>query len=775
VCLALVHRFVRPLTWAAALIVIALPFGITGKALLTGGVYGPIDYPNASEPLRALKPLYGIGPAPHNASATDVYSQFFPWRRAVQASLQRGEWPLWNPYMLSGHLLAGGMQSAPYSPFTLIACLLPAAVSFTFTTSIALFLAALGAYLLARELGCVDFASLVAAAGWAYAASTILYIHTAMGFTNAYEPLLLLGAMRVARKPGVASAIFLAIVLTLMIVAGHPETLFLAVLAGVALGIFEMVRARRKPWRAIGFAIAGGVLALLLCAIQLLPFYEGLLQSAELEVKKHWALDARAMTNDRVLAVLATDVFPHLHVRQWLHPSFGLTQAETAACGSIILALAVYALWRRRSTETAFFGVMALLGIVIESGWKPVVLLLQKIPLVNITHLERFAFTAALSLCVLAALGVDELLRRNDHRVAAITLASVLLVLAAGTWWITHHVVLAITWSDWGDFKIFAELACLGIAALLLALRAPMRVVAPALLVLLVAQRVMSEGGTFQTFPAEAAYPPVAIFDALKNVREPFRIVGSSFALLPDTSAFYGLEDVRGYEAMHYAPFVETWGMWCSYQPLWFTRVDDINAPFLTLMNARYAVVADSAPMPEGWKRVAQQRGAALLENPRALDRLFVPNQVTVGLPFDTQIVLMSKQKDFADMAWLTADVKPYARANGPGRITLRAHSPGGRYHFDADMGGDGWVVLSENAWKGWRAYVDNKRVVMQTADATFLSVYVPKGHHDVRIVYWPDSFVRGRAITFATLIVLIGVGVWTAVTRVTALPRRTE
>lgn len=748
--LVLAHRYVRAISWAAALVLFALPLGITGYAVATGGVYGPIDYPYASEPLQALKPLYGIG-TPHNASATDVYAQFFPWRRTVQESWRRGEWPLWNPYMLCGHLLAAAVQSAPYSPFTLIACMLPAAVSFTYTASIALFLAALGAFLFARELDCSETAALVAAAGWAFASSTILYIETAMGFTSVYEPMLLLAARRVARVPRISSAVLLAIVLALMILAGHPETLFLAVVAGGAFGIFELVRARRNPLRAMAFAVAGGVLALLLCAIQLLPFLEAMSQSAELEIKrKYWPIEPRSLTNDRVLAVIATDLFPHLHVRRWVRPDFGLTQAETAACGSIILALAVYAVWRRRSPETGFFAAMALVCIAVESRWDPLVRVMQKIPLMSITHDERLAFTAALSLCVLAALAVDKI----EFRSAAITFTAVLIVLAAGTWWLAHHVTLAITFADFGHYTPFAELFFLGIAALLLALR--VRIAIPALLVLLVAQRVISESDVFKTFPKEAAYPHVAIFDVLKGQREPFRIVGASFALIPGTSAFYGLEDARGFEALHYLLFVRTWPMWCEFQLVWFNRVDNINVPFLSMVNVRYAITSDRAPVPDGWTRIAQQRGAALLENSRALDRIFIPRRVKLGQTLEQQLDEMKTQQDFGDVAWLTANVKPYERDNGPGRITLRVHSRGGTYRFDADMERDGWAVISDTAWNGWRAYVDGHRVEMQRANAAFLAVHIPEGHHDVRVIYWPQSFVRGRAITFATLIGLM-------------------
>ena len=69
-----------------------------------------------------------------------------------------------------------------------------------------------------------------------------------------------------------------------------------------------------------------------------------------------------------------------------------------------------------------------------------------------------------------------------------------------------------------------------------------------------------------------------------------------------------------------------------------------------------------------------------------------------------------------------------------------------------AQMDRNGWIVISEPAWKGWRAYVDGRRVALQIANRAFLAVYVAQGKHDVRLVYLPRAFVIGRAITMATL-----------------------
>jgi hypothetical protein len=751
----LCHRYVRPLSWAAAVVLLALPLGLTGRALLTDSVYGPIDYLYQDEPLKSLAP--GIGPT-RNASATDVISEFFPWRHAVRESLRRGEWPLWNAYNLAGHPLAAEAQSAPYSPFTLLACLLPSAVSLSYTAALAFFIAGLSAFLLARELGCSEAASLFAAAGWALASSIVLYSLTAMGFATVYLPLILAATRRVVREPGLAAAMFLTAALSLCMLSGHPESLFLNVLVGCAFGLFALLRIRVAPWRAIGTAIAAGVVTLGLCAIFLLPLIEAIPQSAEFQSKEAWKPWSRGAATERVLAALATNFFPHLHVRQWLVPKLDLINVETAAVGSIILALAVYAISRRRTAETWFFTVLSLVCIVIGARWTPLAVAIQKIPLLHVTLYERLVFAGALGLSILAAFGVDELLRRDDRRAAAATFAAVFAFLGAGMLWLAHYVQLSAVPGGYGRYRIFAELFFLGTASLLLVLPLPMRKLVPALLALLFAQRVLSEIDTFDTWPASAAYPPLALFQPLQHIDEPFRIVGVGGAFPPATNISYGLEDVRGYEALTLDEYKSTWRLWNHPHGLWFHRVDDLTAPMLSFLNVRFAIQPRTLPVPPGWRVVNAQGASVLLENSAVLPRISIPRQVMLGALSNPETIdRMAQARDFRAMAWITSAGDLEERANGPGRIHLRSRSLGGDYRFDAAMDRAGWVVLSDSAWKGWRAFIDGRRVPLARANAGFLAVFVPAGTHQVRVVYHPTSFVRGRAITFATILVLVG------------------
>ncbi|HVE70512.1 MAG TPA: YfhO family protein [Thermoanaerobaculia bacterium] len=735
--LFLAHRLVTPLSRGARAFLFALPFLFVGHALVTNRVYAPIDKTYLDIPLSVVKERYGIGD-PHNPATADIFAQMIPWRHAVRESVARGEWPLWNPYILSGDILAAAAQPAVYSPFTWLALLMPAPISFTFTAAITFLLAALGAFLLARDLGCRELSASIAAAGFMCASGTTLYVLWPLGLSWALFPLVLLGARRVVHEPGVRSWALLTTAFVLLINAGHPESVLHIVVIGAAYGAVEWLGKRNL--RAIGIAVAAGIVALLVSAIFLLPYFEALPQTGEYFFRQLWRGSDRSAKTPQVLLTLASDVFPDLHLRKWTKPDIGGLAGESAAVGSIILALALYAAWRVRSRTTWFFTIASLIMLAAHANWKPVATVIHALPLFDITLNERLAFGVACMLSVLAAIGVEQLRRRG----AAVTFTIVFALLAFGTWFIAKNFVIERGPRDWGAYTSLAELLFLGIAALALLLP---RGHAWVLLGCLIAQRGITEYNVHASFPRAAAYPPMKIFEPMRNVREPFRIAGTHWALLPATNALYGLEDVRGYEAMTFHPYVKTWELWSTHQPVFFNRTDDLSKPFLSMMNVRFAFLHADRPVPPGWREVAREGNAVLIENDHVLPRAFVPRYVTVGMQSEVAVDQMAGVTDFREKGWITADVIPYERVNGPGVMTQRGDT------LDVTMESDGWVVVSNSAWKGWRAYVDGQRVAIQRANVAFLGVHVPKGKHTVRLVYWPESFVIGRAITFATLL----------------------
>jgi hypothetical protein len=720
-------RFVRPLSIAAAAILFFLPFVFTGNALLTSRVYGPVDLPYTSQPLNWMKEQYGIG-AMHNARLSDLYGQMIPWRKAVQSSIARGEWPLWNPSILSGDILAASGQPAPYSPFTLLALLLPVPLGLTFSAAIAHFLAALGAFLFARELDCRESAALITAAGWTCATSIVFFILWPLGLAWTFLPFVLLGVCR-------ASLPILTTAFTLLLLSGHPETALHVVFIAAMYAL--VMRSRRV----LVNGIIAGLLALALSAIFILPILEAAPQTMEHATRTGtFAQTPRGVAMKEVLARIATDLFPYLHAREW---TFATVPIDTAAVGSIILALALFAFWRVRNRETGFLGAIALFGLLAHAEWTPLARALQALPLFDAALNERFSFAAAFALAVLAGLGVERAQSAEGGGRKLFVIA--LFAIVIGNVWLLRATFVSHAPAEWGRFVVAAEILGLALAALFI--RRPY-----VLLALLVVQRAMSVGGIYHSFEQRAAYPPIPIFKAIAN--EPFRVTGHGLAFIPGTSAMYDLEDVRGYQAMTFLRYRETYPIWCVHQPVWFNRVDDLTRPFLSFLNVRYAITWDRDPPPPGWKEAARQRGTLLFENTRVLPRIFVPRRVRIGYNGVDTLAQMNAETDFVERAWIEAPLSPHERENGPGIATFT--NTASTYDITANMQRAGWIVASLPAWKGWRAYIDDRRVATQFANHAFLGIHVPAGTHRVRLVYLPRSFVIGRWITLITIALLV-------------------
>jgi hypothetical protein len=758
------RRELMPVSRGAALALLLLPLCMTGRALLTGGVFGPVDLPYLTEPLRDMRVPLGV-PKPHNGLLSDLYAQMIPWRKAVQFSLAHGRWPLWNPFILSGTQLAAAAQPAAYSPFTLLACLLPVAQSLTFSAALTFFLAGLGAFLFARELGCRESVALCAAAGWMYSAAMAFFVLWALGSSWAFFPFVLYATRRCIHTPSPRTAAILATVLTLLLLAGHPETAFHIVFCGALYGMVELFIVRGEMARALAYAGAAGMIALLLSAIYLLPMFEAAPQTMEDQFRTGGYRDlVRGVPAAESEARILTDFFPHLHGRWWMHKNPHWIPPETAAAGSIVIALALYALFRVRRREVFFFAGLALFGILCRAAWTPLAAVLQKLPLFDIALNERFCFAAALALVIMAALGLEFALATRD-RLLGFWLAAATILFGAGAYAIDRLHMMEDKLPEWGVYTLFGELVCLGGAAIIvIMLRARTKellatATAVAFLLLITFQRCLGGYDIYPTLPAFAAYPPVPIFRALprRNV-EPYRIVGRAHALVPGTSALYELEDVRGYEAMTFSRYVAAYDAWCIHQPVWFNRVDDLTKPFLSMINVRYAIASPDFPPPDGWRRVAVQRGAELLENSRVLPRAFVPSHVVFGTGFTDIIKAMTTTEDFRQRAWIEAPLPAGERTNDGGTVAgVRARS--GDLIIEAASAAGAWIVITEPAWDGWRVYIDGRRVAHYYANAAFIGVFVPAGGHRIRLTYLPDTFVRGRAISLSTLLLLIGGG----------------
>jgi len=747
--LLLWDRFVARISIAAALVLILVPFCFTGRALLTGRVYAPIDLPFMAEPLKDYAADYGFDKV-YNGTLSDLYSQIIPWQSAVRQALAHGEWPLWNPFLLCGNILAANMQAAPYDVVNVAGLLLSHPQALTFGAAMNFFFAVFFTFVFARQLGLSETASLVAGCGYAFSAMLAFFIGWPLGRAWTLLPLVLCGVRLVVRERSLRGAVTLTMAFVVLIFTGHPESVLHIVAVGAVYGLFELARTREQRLRAIGIAVIAGIAALGLTAILLMPFFSAAPETKEYDLRHELYATADFPTIPETIARRAGTTFFPFYGGQPERDNFtAIWQPTSGRVGSVILALAAAALLlapRRR--ETWFFFGLALVCLCAGFDAPPVAGLLHELPVFNIALNERLIFAAAFAMAILAGIAVDAWKRRG-----AIVLFAVLVTLTVASHFVSQGQLAAGVDATLMRNLILAELVPLLVAALVLLKGRAV----PLVLALILIQRTLEDGAIYPAVRADAFYPRVPVLAAIpQDDPNPFRIAGLHYALIPDGAALYGLEDVRGYEAMTFRRLAETYPIWCKPQDISFNNVPEMWRPFLNFLNVRYAVTSKGVDPAPGWKIVKEDRESRLLENERVLPRAYVPRRIRYERTGAKVIEGMARETDFAERAWITAPhYEPHEIHNGPGEVTVRRDGFS-VYELEADMWLDGWVVVSDSRWPGWRAYLDGKRVETLDANHAFIGVFVPKGKHKVRLMYRPEAFTRGRNVTIVTALLLI-------------------
>ena len=163
---------------------------------------------------------------------------------------------------------------------------MPVSRALAWIAAFKLFVAAFGAYLLARALRLRFAPALLAGVVYAFGLFFVAWLAWPLSSVWAWLPWLLVFTEMVVRRPGPLHASALAVVVAFQFLGGHPESSFHVLFAALAFFVLRLVVVRResppdarplrRPIAAFALALAGGGL---LAAAALVPLAELILNS----------------------------------------------------------------------------------------------------------------------------------------------------------------------------------------------------------------------------------------------------------------------------------------------------------------------------------------------------------------------------------------------------------------------------------------------------------------------------------------------------------------
>jgi Bacterial membrane protein YfhO len=411
---------------AAALLYAALSLLLLAPALMPGKTISTADQLWFYAPWAASRPAHLTRPA--NTEVADAPVQFQPFTELTKRSLP--QIPLWSPYLMGGRPLLANDQSAVFSPFNIPAYVMPLLTSLAFAAALKLFIASLGAFLLARALGMRYAGSLLAGLVYGFNLWMVTWLAYPHSSVWALLPWALLATERVVRRPGLLSVNALVLAVGLQFLAGHAESSFDILVAVVAFFVLREVQAvrggeweRRDVARTIVAFILGLVGGAALAALVLLPFGELLLGSADIHQRAGTAVDQH-LERQWLLEMFMSDYWG----RPTQTPLTAFLRARAFYAGALPLLLAVVSLVVRPRAERLWIALYGFGMLAVVVGIPPLLQIVTRLPVFSGGHNGRLVILYTMSVSLLAGWGLDDL---TSLRLTRRTRIAVLAVIGA--------------------------------------------------------------------------------------------------------------------------------------------------------------------------------------------------------------------------------------------------------------------------------------------------------------------------------------------------------
>ena len=694
----------------------------------------------------------------------DVFRLFLPQAAFLEASLRRGELPLWIPHLRLGQPFAATLQSeAFYLPhvFAVLAAGAVRAMTVQHLFHVALALA--GTWWLGRRLGMSRAAAAVAAGGVAlgpvYAClAATPNLAAGLAWTG---PLLL--AVRSDRPAsGWRAPAWLALAAGGSALTGAPELwvgqVFLALGAAAAWNPRPLQGLRRAG---LGLALGAG-----LAGIALVPAFEFARWSTRgaADDQLWWSLSPTQLVS-ALWPLADAPRGPYWGGDdQWL--------LRSVFVGSALSALALAAKWRRRralpfAAAAAGFALLALGAHFPPAAWA-----LTHGPLAWFRYPAKYFLLTAYCASVLAGLGLDRLAaaaRRDRPRAAAIALvlAALFVTLAVGPWLLRllrarEGMPAGLTWfllalaclatvrwalprsSDRGRWaaRAYAGIALAELAAANLYLFPQVwlsadRLARPSALAAVLERPV---SGRLSVDPQEAH--PASDADSSREALARF-VEESRDRLVP---LRFVEEDLRAFE---------------GYEPPVPRLAEELRAldarGVFDLVGVRFYVRLGPPPF-EGLEELARgPRGSPVVYRaPNPMPRAFVVQQARVADEGQTRAALVDPAQPARTTAYL-ASGEPLDEKECQGSNVRFLRDEARHIELEVDSCGKGVLVVTDAWFPGWTATVDGKPVEILRADLALRAVPVPSGPSRVRMDYLPASFTLGAGVSGLALLALLG------------------
>ncbi|HYM65389.1 MAG TPA: YfhO family protein [Candidatus Sulfotelmatobacter sp.] len=708
------------------------------------------------------------------------------------------EIPLWNPYMFSGMPFQADPSSSMFYPLNLLFLIIPTGYSFGYLYFLDIFLIGLFTYLFAKSINLDNFSSFISGLIFMFSGEIVfriyaghLYILDAIVWLPIFLTLL---EMLLKTKKSIF-AVFGAIPIALMIFAGHSQFTFYNILFSSFYFFLRLLFLYKKNKNILEifnlilnffFLIFVGIF---LSAIQLFPS----LELSRLSERSSGISFEFAKAFSLHPYQLLSFIFPYFFGSPFNNTFWGKGNFwETCAyLGIIPLFLALFSILHNKNKYVFIFFSSAIIAIILSfGGYTPVYeLFFKSFPFFNLFRAPaRFLYLYSFSISILSGFGINYILNNKFNRVKIVRLKTLSLTLISVSFFtilfslilnsskninfyekfilrnnslaigINHFVVLKQFSSDIFNFSILI-MSFFILLYLFLKSKVSKNVFKIVASLIIFIDLWTFGSRVIDVSKANQQYVVPSVINKILQDKSTYRVF-SQTGEYSNISIVNNIQILTGYNGEYlknYRDFLWLTGKYENTPFESFIIINSIdNLGPLNLLNTKY-VIWNKKITVKNLKYINEYSEnnikSYLYENTSFLPRAYVVSDKALK---ENKFIISKKIDKLPNFAKLDSPIflnldKTYILENAK----IANYSPN-KIEINVNMEKSGYLVLSEIYYPGWKAYDNNKETEVLKGDYIFRTIFLSKGHHNIKFIFNPESFKIGKLISLSTLFFIL-------------------
>lgn len=702
----------------------------------------------------------------------DALVIFYSHDSLYNEMLKKGEILKWSPYVFSGYPIYANGHSSFHNPFRLLFnFLFPPVFARDFTIFFHMVLSGIFSFLFLREMGFSFYPSLFGGTAWEFCAHNTALVEWLWGaMASAYLPMLLFFFLKLLNT-GKGYYFFLtASAFTLSLMCGNLQwSLYTGMIWLSFYALHVYLRLREKDLKGAVmitvFFTGAFIMGFLLSSIEILPTLELLKNSViQRESYSYQEIKTDFLTKFSLFITLfyprlTGSPFDQINLRNIAILSYYLFNGYIGILPLFFMVSGIVLFWRK--AEVKLFTFLLILSWLVALR-TPLVVIFLKIPLINKLFHDRILFISSFFGIILATSGLTGFFSEENIRLKSIITFSFpcLFVITVTVFFITSLKAISSSWLS--PFNTAINIPFLLLIASTLLLSGKLRGMKDSHFKLLSALILILDLVPLGMISNTCDSPKsLEIVERLKNeieIKPGERIAG----LTPNLSVILKIPSMEGYDSVY-----PQWYFKSLYPALHTTRMrwqvlyNITPNALLKLLGVKFVIPngnlnpVDNPLMIKDMKPLKSAGKLRIYEVEGTLPRVFVPEKFVLMSEKECAEFLHRAGFNPLEFLILVEIPEEFVPQGMKGTAEIISYTPH-EVLIKADMETDGFLVLSDTYYPGWKAYVDGRETRIYRAYSFLRAVKVSKGKHEIVFRFSPSIYLAGKIITALSAVLLI-------------------